>query len=195
MTDSPPSGRGDGLPNRTRAHRGGGRSPRAGPPGRETTAATTNYRHGWIGVGSRSGSEKTIPGKVLADIGRIAGEIGILTIPTMVYLPIAAGNSIGMFDAWIAALTTMLVVGTLLRGGWIAPPLTESPGWARLFPTLILLRVLYFNGVLLFVIHSGPPVADVTGVSVAGPLWAVVVGGIGTLLFPRTVDEWMAYNS
>ncbi|QGN07618.1 hypothetical protein Hrd1104_10115 [Halorhabdus sp. CBA1104] len=192
MSDSTRPGRGDGLPNRTRAHRGGGHSPRHGPPGRETSAATSNYRREFLAIGNRTGSEKGHLGVVLADIGRIAGEVGSLTLPVMLYLPVApVREPVALFEAWIVALLTMIVVGTLLRGGWISPPLTDAPGWARLLPTLIWLRLLYFNGILLVAIHGGSIVAGQTGVA-AGVLWSLVVSATATGLFPRVVDAWMA---
>lgn len=193
MSDSPEPGRDDGLPNRTRAHRGGGRSPRDGPPGRETSAATSTYRSEFLGIGSRGVSEKDRLGSLLADFGRIVGEVGALTLPVMLYLPFAIREPPALFETWLVALTTMIVVATLIRNGRIASlPLTDAPGWARLFPTLILLRLCYFNGTLLAAIYGGGAVVGVTGAVAAGLAWAFLVGGAATLLFPRAVDGWMA---
>lgn len=196
MSDSTPSGRDDWLPNRTRAHRGDGYSPRRGPPGRETSAATATYRREFLGIGNRTGTEKDRIGVLLADFGRIAGEIGILTLPVMLYLPVArAWSPNALFESWLVALTAMIVVGTLVRGGWIAPPFTDAPGWVRLFPTLILLRLVYFDLALLAAVHGGSVVASLTGSIAAGLLSSLAVGGTATLLFPRIVDEWMAGRS
>ena len=193
MSDSTEPGRDDGFPTRTRAHRGGGRSPREGPPGRETRAATSTYRSEFLGVGNRGVSEKDRLGALLADFGRIVGEVGALTLPVMLYLPFAVGGPLARFETWLAALTTMIVVATLIRNGRIASlPLTDAPGWARLFPTLILLRLPYFNGTLLAAIYGGGFVVGVTGSLAAGLAWAVVVAGAATLLFPRAVDGWRA---
>ncbi|OYR58285.1 hypothetical protein [Halorubrum halodurans] len=193
MSDSTRPDRDDGLPNRTRAHRGGGHSPRRGPPGRETSAATSTYRREFLAVGGRSGTEKDRIGALLTDLGRIAGEVGILTLPVMLYLSVARGRaSVALFETWLVGLTTMVVVGTLVRNGRIAPPLTDAPGWARLFPTLVLLRLVCFNATLLVAVHGGSAVTGGTGAVVLGLLWSMVVGGVGTLLFPRAVDEWMA---
>ncbi|WP_435073263.1 hypothetical protein [Halorubrum sp. HHNYT27] len=193
MSDSTEPGTGDGLPNRTRAHRGGGRSPRRGPPGRETSAATSTYRNEFLAIGNRAGSEKDRLGALLTDFGRIAGEVGILTLPVMLYLPFAVGQPPALFETWLAGLTTAVVVATLIRNGRIASlPFTDAPGWARLFPTLILLRLLYFNGALLAAVYSGGAVVVATGVAVAGVAWSVLVSGAATLLFPAAVDRWMA---
>ncbi|WP_136689771.1 hypothetical protein [Halorhabdus amylolytica] len=193
MSDSTQPSQGDGLPNRTRAHRGGGRSPRRGPPGRETSAATSTYRREFLAIGNRTGSEKGQIGVLLGDIGRIAGEIGVLTLPVMLSLPVAqVWDPVALFETWLVALITMIVLGTLVRSGLIAPPFTDAPGWARLFPTLILLRVIYFNGTLLVAVLGGGAVAGGTGVVATGLVWSLAVSATATLLFPRVVDEWMA---
>lgn len=193
MSDSAESERDDGFPNRTRAHRGGGLSPRDGPPGRETRAATSTYRTEFLGVGNRAGSEKDRLGSLLADLGRVVGEVGALTLPVMLYLPFAVAEPAALFETWLAALTTMIVVATLVRNGRIASlPLTDAPGWARLFPTLLLLRLPYFNGTLLAAVYGGGALVAVTGALAAGLAWSVGVVAGATLLFPAVVDAWMA---
>ncbi|MFB6189546.1 MAG: hypothetical protein ABEI57_06650 [Halapricum sp.] len=193
MSDSQHPGRGDGMPNRTRAHRGGGRSLREGPPGRETSLAKSRYRRNWAGIGNRTGTEKDLLGLVLTDLGRLIGEVAILTLPLLFYLAIAPpGGSYSVFDMLLVAWPTMIVVGTLLRGGWIAPPLTDAPGWVRLFPTLILLRLVYFNGALVLAIFGGRAVASATEMAAVGLVWSLVVAAASMLLFPRVVDVWMA---
>ena len=193
MSDSTEPGRDDGFPNRTRAHRGGGRIPRDGPPGRETRAATSTYRSEFLGIGNRTGTEKDRLGSLLADLGRIVGEVGALTLPVMLYLPFAVRRPPALFETWLAALTTMVVVATLVRNGRIASiPFTDAPGWARLLPTLIALRIPYFNGALLVAIYGGGAVVGVTDALTAGLAWSVLVAAGATLLFPAAVDAWMA---
>jgi hypothetical protein len=193
MSDSTDAGRDDGFPNRTRAHRGGGRSPRDGPPGRETGVATSTYRTEFLAIGNRAGTEKDRLGTLLTDFGRIVGEVGALTLPVMLYLPFALGGPPALFETWLAALTTVIVVATLVRNGRIASlPFTDAPGWARLFPTLLLLRLPYFNGTLLAAVYGGGALVAVTGALAAGLAWSVVVAAGATLLFPAAVDAWMA---
>ncbi|WP_135662245.1 hypothetical protein [Halorhabdus rudnickae] len=194
MSDSKHPERGDGLPSRTRAHRGGGRSVREGPPGRETALTKTTYRRNWVGIGNRAGTELDRFGMLLSDLGRIIGEVAILTPPFLFVLFLAplGGPYSSVFELFLVAWPTMILVGTLLRGGWIAPPLTEVPGWVRLFPTLILLRLLYFNGTLVVAIYGGQVVANVTATIAIGLVWSLIVAAASMLLFPRVVDEWMA---
>jgi hypothetical protein len=193
MSDSTKAGAGDGLPNRTRAHRGPARSPRTGPPGRETRAATSTYRNEFLAIGNRSGTEKDRLGALLTDFGRVSGEIALLTLPVMLFLPFAEALApFAPFETWLVGLATMVAVGTLIRNGVIASlPFTDAPGWARLFPTLVLLRLVYFNGTLLAAILGGGVVVSATGSIAAGLLWSLVVGGTATLLFPAAVDAWM----
>lgn len=87
---------------------------------------------------------------------------------------------------------TMTLVGTLVRGGWIRPLATPSPGWVTLAPTLLVLRFLYFNLAILTASFGGLALASVAGRPAVGVLFAAVVA-VGTmLLFPRSADEWMA---
>ena len=176
-----------GAEQRTRAQRGGEFSPRAGPPGRETTAAETNVRRGW---GSRIRVNRF--GMFTNDLVRVFAEVGVFTLPVLVALPlVAVEGPLSVFQAWLAATALLVFLGTLVRCGWVPPLLTDAPGWVRLKPTLLVLRALYFNLVLLVGVGGALAVAAVTGVAGAGLGWAVVAGSLGALLFPRVTDEWM----
>jgi len=193
MSDSRDSSRSEGFQSRTRAHRGGGLNPRAGPPGREQHAAETNYRRGWFGWGQASQVEKNAFGVVFTDCYRIAGEIVLLTLPVLWYLSFAAGaGQVGIFNAWLVATAAMVVVGILVRGGWVHPPLTSAPGWVRLFPKLIVLRVGYFNLTLLAVMYAALAIGQAVGPKPVVVLAAAVGGAASVLLFPRVTDEVMA---
>lgn len=111
----------------------------------------------------------------------------------MLFLPFAEALAPFVpFETWLVGLATMVTVGTLIRNGVIASlPFTNAPGWARLFPTLVLLRLLYFNATLLAAILGGSAVVSTTGSIVAGLLWSLLVSSMATLLFPGTVDAWM----
>lgn len=192
MSDSPDSQRSQGFQSRTRAHRGGGVNPRAGPPGREPHAAETNYRRGWFGWGQASQVEKNAFGLLFNDFYRLAAEVLVLTLPVLWYLSFVADSAgLGVFNAWLVASAAMVVVGTLVRVGWVRPLLTDTPGWVRLFPKLIALRVVYFNLALLLVMYAGFAVETVTGEPLAGIVVAGVGGTATVLLFPRLTDEFL----
>ena len=186
------SGR-EGYQTRTRAHRGGGLDPRAGPPGRERSIAETNYRRGWAGLGGASQVEKNAVGRFITDSYRVLGEVAVLTLPTLWYLRYAAANApVGIFNTWILASAAMASVGTLVRGGWVHPLWTSAPGWVRLFPKLVALRLVYFNLMLVAAMQGGLVVATLTETGAAGLLFAAAVGALTALLFPRVADEAMA---
>jgi len=186
------SGR-EGYQTRTRAHRGGGVNPRAGPPGREQSVAETNYRRGWAGLGRASQVEKNAVGRFITDSYRVLGEVTVLTLPTLWYLRYAAESaSVGIFNMWILASTAMALVGTLIRGGWLRPLWTDAPGWVRLLPKLVALRLGYFNLMLVVAMQGGLTVAGLTGAAAVGLLFATAVGALTALLFPRVADETMA---
>ena len=183
----------DGWQSRTRAHRGGGLSPRAGPAGREQSAAETNVRRGWYGWGQLSAVEKHPLGVFLNDITRVFAEVAILSGPVFLALPfLPNGGQFDIFNMWLPALTGLVLVGSAVRAGWVHPPWTPSPGWVRLFATLIVLRLLYFSVAFLVAIYGGFAVAGAAGEGAAGWLFALAVGAGAALAFPRAADEWMA---
>lgn len=195
MSDSGDSSPSEGFQSRTRAHRGGGGlKPRAGPPGREQHAAETNYRRGWFGWGRASQVEKNAFGVVISDCYRVAAEVVVLTLPVLWYLSFVAGSaSVGIFDAWLVATAAMVLVGTLVRAGWVHPPLTSAPGWVRLFPSLIVLRLGYFNLALLAVMYAALAVGQAVGPGLVTIIVAAVGGATTVLLFPRVTDVVMAW--
>lgn len=179
--------------SRTRAHRGGGLSPRAGPPGREQSAAETNVRRGWYGWGQLSQVEKSRVGVFLNDVTRVFAEVTVLSLPFLVALPfLPTAGPFDIFNVWLPALTAMVLVGTLVRTGWVHPPWTDSPGWVRLLPTLVVLRVLYFNFAFLAATYGGLAVAGLVGEGAVGWLAGAGAGAVAALAFPRVTDEWMA---
>jgi hypothetical protein len=100
----------------------------------------------------------------------------------------------GAFDAkatGLLAWLTMTLVGTLIRGGWIRPIVSTTPGWVRLSPPLLVLRLGYFNLVMLVAAFGGLLVG-VTAGPLVGLVWAGGVAVLGTLLFPRVAEEWVA---
>lgn len=193
MSGSPDSSGREGYQTRTRAHRGGGLNLRAGPPGREQSIAETNYRRGWAGLGRASQVEKNAVGRFITDSYRVLGEVIVLTLPTLWYLRYAAESaSVGIFNMWLLASAAMALVGTLIRGGWVHPLWTDASGWVRLFPTLVALRIGYFNPMLVVAMWGGLAVAGFTGTAAVGLLFATAVGALAALLFPRVADEAMA---
>ena len=59
-------------------------------------------------------------------------------------------------------------------------------------PSLIALRVLYYNIVLVVAVYGGLALATAVGVEIAAVGIAVIVGAVSISLFPRLCDEFFA---
>jgi len=176
-------------------------SRREGPPGRETATARSNVRRIWYGYGQLGRTEKSGFGLFLHDIVRIYAEVSILSLPVL--FAIMAAPAPGQLDAkatGLVAWLTMTLVGTLVRGGWVRPLGTPTPGWVRLSPSLLVLRVGYFNAALAVAAFGGlsvaAAVAGFAAGSLAAPLaalaWAGTAAAVSMLAFPRVSGEWLA---
>jgi len=94
-----------------------------------------------------------------------------------------------------------VVVGTLVRGGFVRPLWTSTPGWVMLSPSLLLARVPYFNAGLALAIFGGlraeqtvtglAPASGSLGVA-AGLAWAAGVAALLSLCFPRFAERWLS---
>jgi len=167
-------------------------SRRRGPRGRETAAAESGTRRTWYGYGRLSWTEKDGYGVFLHDIIRIYGEVSIIGLPLLLF--VWAYPTTAFLDVTAMAMVawlTMTLVGTLIRGGWVRPLATGTPGWATLAPTLLVLRLGYFN--LTFAVSSfgGLAVAAVTGVGPLGLAWSSGSAALAMLLFPRAAEGWL----
>ena len=163
-----------------------------GHPGRETAAAVSRKRRTWYGYGRIAQVEKSWFGVFLHDVARIYAEITVLSLPALFIIaryPVTAFVDVTAMG--LLAWMTMVLLGTLIRVGLITPVATTSPGWVTLAPTLILLRVGYFNLTLLVASFGGLGLATVAGAA-AGLLWAGGISAVLMLFFPRTAELWLA---
>lgn len=168
-------------------------SRRVGPRGRETAAAESRTRRIWYGWGQLGRAEKSGFGVFLNDIVRIYAEVSVVSLPAL--LLIMASPTTGWPDAkatGLLAWMTAVVVGTLIRGGWVTPLWTSSLGWVTLAPSLLLLRVPYFNLALAAAAYGGVAVAAVAGQPLVGLGWAFATGVLSMLAFPAVAQRWVA---
>jgi len=158
-------------------------------PGRETGVAESSRRRVFYGYGSSTTVEKTGFGRFLDDVVRIYAEVSVFALPVLLYImDYPAG---GWFDAkatGLVAWSVMTLVGALIRGGWLQPPLTENSGWVRLTPWLIALRVGYMPAIFATSTFGGLWIASQTGMVAAGLGWAAAVAVAGMVLFPRCAE-------
>ncbi len=166
---------------------------RKSKPGRQTEPAYSSTRRTWYGYGSLARTEKSGFGRVLHDCSNIFGDVSILSLPVLFAIMAAPGP--GIYDATAAgflAWMTMVAVGTAIRGGWIKPLATDTLGWVSITPSLIVLRLVYYNLALAVAAFGGPALAIATGV---GPLSLVVAAGVAILsmlCFPRLAESTYA---
>lgn len=161
-------------------------------PGRETAAAESRKRRTWYGYGKIARVEKSWFGVFMHDVTRIYSEISVLSLPalfTIALYPVTAFVDVTAMG--LVAWMMMVLTGTLIRSGLIAPFATTSPGWVTLAPTLLVLRVAYFNLGLLIASFGGLALAAVAGTA-AGLLWAGGFAAVLVLWFPRTAELWLA---
>jgi len=175
---------------------------RRGTPGRESAAARSTERQIWYGYGQLTRTEKSRFGVFLHDTTRLFSEISVFSLPVLLF--VMEYPATGWFDAkatGIVAWLTAVVVGTLVRGGFVRPLGTSTPGWVTLSPSLLLARVPYFNVGLALAIFGGlrveqtipglAPMSGAVGV-VAGLAWAAGVATLLSLCFPRFAERWLS---
>jgi len=147
-------------------------------------------------------AEKSRFGVFLHDTTRLFSEISILSLPVL--LLVMEYPATGWFDAkatGLVAWLTAVVVGTLVRGGFVHPIATPTPGWVTLSPSLLLARVPYFNSGLALAIFGGlrveqtiatvAPASGGLGVA-AGLAWAAGVATLLSLCFPWFAERWLS---
>lgn len=168
------------------------RNRRDHPPGRQTRPATTRTRRSWYGYGKMANMEKNAFGCFLHDVTYIFGEISILGLPALMIVTMTGTTGgYGVTAAALVAWVTMVLVGTLIRGGWIRPLGTETLGWVTFSPALIVLRLVYYNAVFVAAVYGGVLVATAVGTPPLSLAVAAVVAIMAMLSFP-TLGERLA---
>ncbi|WP_436343932.1 hypothetical protein [Natronorubrum sp. FCH18a] len=159
-------------------------------PGRQTRPANSATRRTWYGLGKLSRAKKSGFGRALHDCSHVFGDISILALPTLFAIMAAPGP--GIYDATAAGLlawTTMVAVGTAIRGGWIRPLATDTLGWVAVTPSLLVLRFVYYNLALSLAVFGGVWLADVLDVAPLSLGVAFVVSVVSILAFPRLAES------
>ncbi|WP_224335225.1 hypothetical protein [Haloprofundus halobius] len=160
------------------------------PPGRATKTAESRQRWGWSGHGVGARVEKDAVGLFLDDIAYAFADISVSALP--VILAVYLGGDIRFFGARTATLVawlTMVVVAAVVRGGWVTPLGSDVPGWVTLAPSLLVLRLVYFNAALALAGYGGAAIAGDLALPLESVVFAVVVGALSVALFPRLAEE------
>lgn len=140
--------------------------------------------------------EKDAFGAWLDDIGYAFGEVSVLSLPLLLYV-VYTGNPryFGVtYAAFLAWMTMVVCVGTI-RGGWVSPVATDVRGWVSLKPSLVLLRLLYYNIALAVATYASPQIGVLVNWPPITTLVAILIAAVAIGIFPRLADEYYRYLS
>lgn len=158
-------------------------------PCRATRPARSRRRRGWFGHGKTNAKEKGNFGRFLDDVVYAFADVSVPLVPFLWFVMVSIPNLFfGVKASALVAWTTMVVEVALIRGGWLSPLGTETPGWVSLTPSLLLLRLIYFNTLLAVVAYGGGSVAKTMGLPLVSIVVSVVCAGIGVGVFPRLAE-------
>ncbi|WP_435174310.1 hypothetical protein [Halorussus sp. AFM4] len=161
-------------------------------PARQTRAATSRRRQSWSGWGEGRVEEKDGVGVFLDDVTYAFADVSVPSIPVLYALLVGEGTAwFGLKAFALVAWLTMVAGAALVRGGWVAPPATDAPGWVAVTPWLVALRVVYYNATLALAAYGGRALAAAWS-PVAAVVLALLVGAVSVALFPRIAESFYA---
>jgi hypothetical protein len=161
----------------------------ASPPGRRTKAADSTRRSSWYGLGTRHYAEKDRFGRFLDDLVFTFADVSLFAMPSLMVVAGSVdvrpfGLKATAFVAWLA----MVLTAALLRGGWVRPPWTAVRGWVSWTPSILALRLVYYNLALALAVVGGVTLAVVTGTPALAGGFALLVGVGAIAAFPRSAE-------
>jgi len=155
---------------------------------RDVRSATSDRRLTWYGWGKIARVPKTGFGQFLHDLARMYGDVSFSALPFLFLVWLSGEMSLfGFTTATIGVWFSLVFVGTLIRGGWIRPVLSDTPGWVAVAPSMIALRLVYYNVAMAISVFAAVTIGSAT----LGPLVIPASIGLGVLvavLFPRIAD-------
>ena len=159
------------------------------PPGRETRPAYSRKRRTWYGHGQLARTELNGTGRFIHDTLRLSADVFLGSLPILLFVMLAGGlGAYGPRTAVLVAVLSLTLVGTAVRGGWIQPLATGTLGWVALTPSLVALRVVYYNSALAVAAYGGVAVATAVETPPVSLGVAVFVGVAAALSFPRVAE-------
>ncbi|NHN48951.1 hypothetical protein G9464_15305 [Halostella sp. JP-L12] len=159
------------------------------PPGRETRPAYSRKRRTWYGHGQLARTELDETGRFIHDTLRLSADVFLGSLPVLLFVMLAGGLDVyGPRTALLAAILALTLAGTAVRGGWIPPLATSTLGWVALTPSLVALRVVYYNFTLGVAAYGGVAVATAVETPPVSLAVAVLVGVVAALSFPRVAE-------
>ncbi|MCU4740723.1 hypothetical protein [Natronoglomus mannanivorans] len=161
-----------------------------GAPGRQTGPATTATRRSWYGHGTLTRVEKSPVNRYLHDVTYVFADVSIPSLPVLfVVMMTSVEAGFGAVPATMVGWATLVAVAAAIRGGWIQPPATDTPGWVAVTPSLVVLRLVYYNLLLFAVAYGSVALADLVGRPAASLGFAFAIALLATVLFPRVAES------
>ena len=160
-------------------------------PARDTRPATSRRRGGWYGYGKRLTTEKNAVGRVLHDTAYVFGDVSFASLPVL--FVIYAGQDarpFGFVTTGMVAWFAFIAAAVVIRGGWLTPLRTDVPGWVSLKPSLVALRLLYYNLALAVGTFGGVAFATAAGVASLSLAVAAAVSVFAALVFPSLAESF-----
>ncbi|WP_049971463.1 hypothetical protein [Haladaptatus cibarius] len=165
-------------------------------PARDTKKARSSRRGTWYGHGQTTTVEKDGVGRFIDDAVYTFADVSLVTMPLLAFVAITANvTHFGVKNSAMIAWVTMVVGAAAIRGGWVTPLGTDVPGWVSLSPSLILLRLGYYNLVLAVAAYGGGGIAVTLSLPVVSVLFTFLFAAIAIGVFPRIADEFYEYVS
>jgi hypothetical protein len=161
------------------------------PPGRDTRPANSTSRSDWYGHGTAVTVEKSAFGRFIDDVVFVFADISFTSLPFFLYLlsspnAVASGSKPATLVVWLS----MVLVGAAVRGGWITPPGTSVKGWISLSPWLLLLRLLYYNSVLVVAFFGSRVLSTSLDSQLATVGFGLVLGALAIAVLPRIAEVY-----
>lgn len=161
----------------------------ASPPGRRTKEAESDRRNSWYGLGTYASVEKDAFGRFLDDVAYAFADVSAFAVPALAAVASSIdGRRFGLEATALVAWLTMALGAALLRGGWIRPLGTPVRGWVDWSPSMLLLRLGYYNAALTVTTGGGVALAELSGRPTVAGGFALAVGGIAIAAFPWTAE-------
>lgn len=155
-------------------------------PGRKTRPAYSRRRRVWYGYGKQASDEKSRFGLLLHDAPYLFTEVSVLGLPALGYVFVVdfAGD-VGITGTTFVVWLTMTALATAIHTGLVRPLATGTLGWVSISPTLVALRLVYYNLVLVVAAYGSVALAALVGYPSASLGIAAAVGAAAMLAFPR----------
>lgn len=158
-------------------------------PGRKTRPAYTARRRSWYGWGQTGSGDKSAFGQFLHDMPYIFAEISVLSLPVLVWIAATVQDGgFGVSGSAFVGWATMTVVATALHMGLVRPLATDTLGWVSITPSLVGLRVVYYNLAFLLTAYGSVALAALVGYPPVSLALAVAVATLTMLSFPRIAE-------